>query len=232
MWKSYLFNTGHSKYFKRARFAMPEGTGDEGGTGGLGAGGSAGIDSGDDDGGHDDGEEDGEDLANLKSELARWKAEAERFKKSNDKVLKEKKQLEQERRKNMDAEQLAKEAQEERDKEFEEMKRELRISRYSKRLVGMGMTEQEADTFADSIPEMEDSDAFFDTLSAFIRTREKAAGESAVQKLLKERPDIHAGSGDSAQNDDPAMQFARASIQSKKSQNLAQKSQDIINNYI
>lgn len=231
MWKRYLFNTGRSKYFKKARFAMPL-DGAEDASGGLGAGGSAGEDAGDDDGGQDnDGEDDGDDVSALKSELARWKAEAERFKKSNDKVLKEKKQLEQERRKNMNAEQLAKEAQEERDKEFEEMKRELRISRYSKRLVGMGMTEQEADTFADSIPEMEDSDVFFDTLSAFIKTREKAAGENAVQKLLRERPDIHAGSGDSA-DDDPAMKIAKATVQGRKSLNQAKRSQDIINNYV
>ena len=231
MWRRYLFNTGHSKYFKKARFAMPL-DGGEDASGGLGAGGSAGEDAGDDDGGQDnDGEDDGDDVSALKSELARWKAEAERFKKSNDKVLKEKKQLEQERRKNMNAEQLAKEAQEERDKEFEEMKRELRISRYSKRLVGMGMTEQDADAFADNIPEMEESDAFFDTLSAFVKAREKAAGENAVQKLLRERPDIHAGSGDSA-DDDPAMRIAKAKVQQNKNLNQAKKSTDIINNYV
>ena len=231
MWKRYLFNIGHSKYFGKARFAVaPDGNGTDGNEGLLGDV-TAGGGSSDGDG---DGNSDGEDadLDALKQELSKWKAEAERFKRSNDKNLKEKKELEQERRKNLNAEQLAKEQQEERDRQFEEMKRELRINRYSKRLVGIGMAESEADTFADTIPEMEDPDAFFDTLSAFIKVREKAAGENAVQELLKKRPDIHAGSGDSAQDDDPAMQIARASIQSKKSQNLAQKSQDIINNYI
>lgn len=230
MWRRYLFNTGHSRYFRKARFAMPM-DGAESVSGGSGVGGSTGEGIGDIDGGQDNnGEDDGDDVSALKSELARWKAEAERFKKSNDKVLKEKKQLEQERRKNMNEEQLAREAQEERDKEFEEMKRELRTSRYSKRLVGIGMTEQDADAFANSIPEMEDPDAFFDTLSAFIKSREKVAGENAVQKLLKERPDIHAGNGDSAE-DDSAMALAKQMAErAKLSASVSNK--DILNSYM
>lgn len=229
MWKRYLFNKGgHSKYFGKARFVMPE----ENGTGDLenvsvSAGGSSENDQGSD----DDGELDGEaDKADLIKKLAEMTAEVNRLNNTKDKLLKEKKNLENERRAKLSAEELAKEAKEARDKEFDEMKRELRISKYSKRLVGVGMAEADADAFAGTIPEMEDPDTFFDTLGKFVKAREKAAGEKAIQDLLKNRPDIHAGNGES-DKDDSAMALAKRQVEQAKA-NVSASSSEILKSYM
>lgn len=185
---------GQSSIFGRARFAVqPEGEegngiGDEGG-----AGGSSGKD---DEGGKDD-YSDELSVEELKIQLAKEKAEKERFKSSIDNLTKKNKELTDKTRKYMTDEQKAQADREARDQELEDLKREVRISKYSKRLVGIGMTESEADELAGIIPELgDDSDTFFDSFGRFVEGVKKSAGESAVQKLLKDRPDINAGNGE------------------------------------
>ena len=210
---------GQSRIFGHAYFRVPPMESGDGGlenNGDLGGGSSEESTTNNDDGnGNDNG---GEDVEALKAELAKAKADALRFKNSNDKLLKEKGELTKKNREMMSADQLAQEAQKEREEKFNEMAKELRVNRYSKRLVGLGMSESDADTFAATIPEMEDSDAFFTTLGSFIQAKVKEASDNAVQELLKNRPEINAGNGD-ADKDDPAMAFAKRAVAQRKAEN-------------
>ena len=225
---------GQSIIFKHARMAAPdggEGLGD--GAGVDGSGGGSG--SNPDDGATDD---DGElTLDDLKTQLAKAKADAEMFKNASDKNAREAKKYKgqlneantQLRAKMTDAERVA-QAKQERDEEFEEIQKELRTIKYSKRLIGIGMGETDADELANVIPAMEDADAFFDALGKFVESVKKTSGEAAVQKLLKDRPEINAGNGDSAK-DDPAMAFAKQAVERSKSSSVGTNN-EIIKNFL
>lgn len=225
---------GQSRIFKNARFKFDPRSRimfapDDGASGGSGGGSG---DSGDGAGGEgtdDKGEDASLDM--LKAALAEAQAEREKLKNSIDKLTKQNGELTKKNREHMTAEQIAQEAQEERDKRFAEMEKELRNNKYSKRLVGMGMAEADADTFADLLPDIEDSDSFFDTLGAFIKAREKAASDNAVQELLKSRPDINAGHGDS-DKDDQAMLLAKRAVSVKKERSSSENRENILKNYI
>lgn len=185
---------GQSRIFgKRVRFAV-EPSGDDGN--GIGDGGTAGGSGSEPDGSDDNGADD-LTLEELRLQLAKEKAEKERFKSSVDNLTKKNKELTDKTRKYMTDEQKAQADKEARDQELEDLKREVRTTKYSKRLVGIGMSESDADELAGIIPELGDnSDSFFDTFGKFVEGIKKTAGEAAVQKLLKDRPDINAGSGD------------------------------------
>lgn len=213
---------GYSRIFRYARFDVDP-VAEEGSIEvDVAAGGGSSNESGSGDG--------DESLESLKQELARAKADAERFKNSISKLTKERAELTKKNRDMMSTDQLEKEAREEREKRFAEMEKELRANKYSKRLVGLGMAETDADAFALTLPEIEDADAFFDTLSKFIKAKEKAATDKAVQELLKSRPDINAGTGD-ANKDDPAMALAKASVEASK-RHSATVNTDILKNYM
>ena len=171
-----------------------------------------------------------ESIELIKAELAKAKADAERYKNSISKQNKQIKELTDKNKSLMTADQLETEAQEAREKRFAEMEKELRTNKYSKRLVGVGMAEAEADSFAATMPELEDADTFFDKLGIFVKTREKVAAEKAIQDLLKSRPDIHAGNGDS-DKDDPAMALAKRSAE-RRGANYGKVNEDILKNYM
>lgn len=225
-WMNYTI--GRKQIFgKHARFAVaPEGDGGEL-SGGVSAGGSSSEEGGSDDSGS---EEEDEDLDALKMQIAKLQADNTRYKNSINKLTEEKGKLTKKNREMMSADQIAQEEREERDRRFAEMEKELRTNKYSKKLVGIGMTETDADTFASTIPEIEDSDSFFATLGEFIKTREKIAAENAIQELLKNRPDIHAGNGE-ADKDDPAMALAKRSVEANKN-HYSGLNQSIIKNYL
>lgn len=218
---------GQSRIFgTRVRFAAdPSTSGDEGGDGFEGNENHGGGSSG-----QEENLDDGETVESLKAQLAQAKAETLRFKNTNDKLLKEKGELTKKTREMMTADQREKEAQEERDRRFAEMEKELRVNKYSKRLVGIGMTETDADAFASMLPELDDADAFFTSFNSFVQAKEKSAGEKAIQELLKNRPDINAGNGDS-DKDDPAMALAKATVEANKNRS-ATVNQDILKRYM
>lgn len=221
------YTIGRKQIFGRhARFVIEPGSGDSD-PGQLDIDVSGGG-SGDNDDQDDDNDTD--DITALRQQLAAEKAKADRFKSSIDKLTKEKGDLNKRLHAQMSAEDQLKEEQEERDRRFAEMEKELRTNKYSKRLVGIGMAESDADTFAATIPEIEDSDSFFDTLSKFIKAREKAAADSAIQELLKSRPDINVGNGE-GEKEDPAMALAKAAVEASKGRNAAVNA-DIINKYL
>ena len=180
--------------------------------------------------GNDEPNEDAETIESLKAKLAAADADRQKLKHSIDKLTKEKGELNKKANSLMSAEQKAQEAQEERERRFAEMEKELRTNKYSKRLVGIGMVESEADSFASTMPEMEDADAFFTTLGNFVQAREKAAAEKAVQDLLSSRPDIHAGNSD-PDRDDPAMSLAKSDVE-RRSRNNGETSTNILKNYL
>ena len=186
---------GQSMIFgKRVRFMA-----DPGGEGGNGIGdeGAAGGSSSDDNGTDDNNDPEELSVEELKLQLAKERADKERFKNSVDNLTKKNKELTDKTRKYMTDEQKAAADKEARDQELEDLKREVRMSKYSKRLVGIGMAESDADELAGIIPELGDNtDPFFDAFGKFIEGITKSAGEAAVQKLLKDRPDINAGNGD------------------------------------
>ena len=216
---------------KHARFVVaPEGDGDAGEMleSGIDGSGGAGTDeSGADDAGDSD---NSESIELIKAELAKAKADAERYKNSISKQNKQIKELTDKNKSLMTADQLETEAHEAREKRFAEMERELRTNKYSKRLVGVGMAEADADSFAATMPELEDADSFFDKLGSFVKAREKAAADKAIQDLLKSRPDIHAGNGDS-DKDDPAMALAKRSAE-RRGSNYGKIDENILKNYM
>ena len=134
------------------------------------------------------------------------------------------------RAKMTDAEREA-EAQRESAEELEQVRTELRTIKYSKRLMGIGMAESDAENMAKAIPELEDSDAFFDALGKFVESVRKTAGEDRLQKFIADNKiDVSAGQGDS-QKDDPAMVFAKRVVEQNKSKTASSNS-DIINNFL
>lgn len=223
------YTIGRKHFFsKHARMIAPLEGGNDGFENGGVAGGSSDSDGQND--GDGDGESGGEDVDSMAAEIAKLKAENQRFKNSINKLTEEKGRLTKKNREMMSADELAKEEREERDRQLAELQKEVRTNRYSKKLVGLGMTETDADTFASTLPEMEDPDNFFATLASFIAEKEKSAANKAIQDLLKDRPDIHAGNGD-VDKDDPAMMLAKKSVEARK-KNPTGVSRDIINNYI
>lgn len=213
---------GQSRIFRHVRFAVEPSAGEDGSIDtDVSGGGSASEDKTDDD---------GETLESLRQALAKANGDLERYKNSITRLNKEKSDLTKKNREMMSADQLEKEAQEEKERRFAEMEKELRANKYSKRLVGLGMEEKDADAFATTIPDLEDSDSFFNTLADFIKAREKNASDKAIQDLLKSRPDINAGTGD-ANKDDPAMALAKAAVEASK-RHSATVNTDILKNYM
>lgn len=164
----------------------------------------------------------------LKAQLAKAQADYQKMKIQSDKNAAQAKQFKDQARAHMTAEQAAQAARDERDAEFEALKKEVRVTKYSKRLVGIGMDEAQADEMANIIPELEDSDAFFDALNKFVEGVRKSSADTAVQKLLKDRPEINAGGGES-EKDDPAMAFAKNFIAQKGKVGV---NADILKNYM
>ena len=88
-----------------------------------------------------------------------------------------------------------KEADEAKDARIQELESEFRKMNYSKRYMGIGMDEKTAEIFAEITGDLPDTDKFFSELDKFIKGKVKSAGENAVQELIKNNPEIKAGSG-------------------------------------
>lgn len=214
---------GQSKIFKHARrFAAS----DEGVGGDPdpidGSGGGTGQDQDPSAGTGDDG---GEDIEALKLELAKAQAEAERIKYANDKLSKANKDLTSKVRQSMSDEQRKQEDQEAVVAELEELRKQVRVGNYTTRLIEVGMAKEDATNLANIIPSMDeaDTDYFFDSLATFIEGVKKTAGNEAVQKLIKDRPEINAGNGDkkSTVAEDKAVAIAKTRSGNRGGNNIA-----------
>ena len=70
----------------------------------------------------------------------------------------------------------------------------------SKRYMGIGMDEKTAESLSELTGELVDADKFFSALGKFITASNKAAEENYRQELIKNNPDINAGSGGDTKN--------------------------------
>lgn len=216
---------GQSQIFgKRTRFmAEPDSGGNPESDVNIDTAGGGGFD--------DDGvdEDFSEAVDDLKAQLAKAKADYQKLKIQNDTNSKQAKQLKDQLRSKQ-----SKEEQEEQDRaeklaELEALRREVQVSKYSKRYIGIGMDEKTSDEIAAITPSMNDDEAnaFFDAIGKHIKAIEKTAADNAIQKLLKDRPDINAGGGDS--DNDPSMAFAKTFISNRQPTGA---NADILKNYM
>lgn len=147
-----------------------------------------------------------EQLAEAQANAAAANAEKERFKNSVEDLTKKNKNLTEQVRNKMTAdEQLeaakaeaaeaARKENEDLRNEVQELKKKERINSYSKQFMGVGMDEKTAEGMAELTGELSDPEKFFSELGKYIKSVTAAAGENAVQELLKSRTDIKAGTG-------------------------------------
>lgn len=193
---------GQSRIFGHARCKMPlnlqffaESAGDGG------DGGSGGSDSGESGEGS---QENNPSVEELMAQLAQERAENAKNKNALDKALREKGELTKNLRAKMTAEEqeqeAKREAEEAKDAKIQELESKFRTMDYSKRYMGIGMDEKTAEALSELTGNLPDVDKFFSALDKFVKAKIKAAGENAVQELIKSNPDIKAGTGSADKN--------------------------------
>ena len=161
----------------------------------------------------------------LVSQLSEARAEAAKWKNANDKSSQEAASYKKQLRAKMTAEEQDAEAKAEaerlKDERIQELATQLRIMDYSKRYMGVGMDEKTAEVFAGLTGELEDVEKFFSNLDKFVQTKIKSAEEDSIQKFLKSRPDIKAGTG-----------TAENSLALEKARELAKKNSGVNENIL
>ena len=145
-------------------------------------------------------EDNGPTMEDVLAQLAEAKAEQARLKLASDKASKEAAGYKKQLQAKMSAEERASEAENERitalEEENKQMKAQMRMASYSKRYIGIGMDEKTADNMAELTGELSDVDKFFLTLGKFVQAVQKKSADDAVQKAIKDYPEIMAGTGD------------------------------------
>ncbi len=145
-----------------------------------------------------------EQLATAQANAAAANAEKERFKNSVDDLTRKNKNLTEQVRNRMSADEqieaakaeaaeAARKENEDLRSKVQELEKKERINSYSKRFMGIGMDEKTAEGMAELTGELTDAEKFFSELDKYIKSATAAAGENAVQELLKNRTDIKAG---------------------------------------
>ena len=166
----------------------------------------------------------------LMAELAKERAEKAKLKNSFDTASSELATAKRQLRTKMSAEEQEAEAKkaadEAKDARIQELESKFRTMDYSKRYMGIGMDEKTAEMLSELTGELADADKFFSALGKFAQSLASSSAESAVQKLLKDRPEIKAGSGSSERN-------ALAKEKAKESANRRSgANSDILKHYI
>ena len=140
----------------------------------------------------------------LMAELAKERAEKAKLKNSFDTASSELAATKKQLRTKMTAEEQIEEekrlADEAKDAKIQELESRFRTMDYSKRYMGIGMDEKTAESLSELTGELVDADKFFSALGKFITTSNKAAEENYRQELIKNNPDINAGSGGDTKN--------------------------------
>ena len=140
----------------------------------------------------------------LMAELAKERAEKAKLKNSFDTASSELAATKKQLRTKMTAEEQIEEekrlADEAKDAKIQELESKFRTMNYSKRYMGIGMDEKTAESLSELTGELVDADKFFSALGKFITASNKAAEESYRQELIKNNPDINAGSGGDTKN--------------------------------
>ena len=140
----------------------------------------------------------------LMAELAKERAEKAKLKNSFDTASSElaatKKQLRTKMTAEEQEQEAKREAEEAKDAKIQELESRFRTMDYSKRYMGIGMDEKTAESLSELTGELADADKFFSALGKFITASNKAAEENYRQELIKNNPDINAGSGGDTKN--------------------------------
>lgn len=140
----------------------------------------------------------------LMAELAKERAEKAKLKNSFDTASSELAATKKQLRTKMTAEEQIEEekrlAEEAKDAKIQELESKFRTMDYSKRYMGIGMDEKTAEALSELTGELADADKFFSALGKFITASNKAAEENYRQELIKNNPDINAGSGGDTKN--------------------------------
>ena len=140
----------------------------------------------------------------LMAELAKERAEKAKLKNSFDTASSELAATKKQLRTKMTAEEQIEEekrlADEAKDAKIQELESKFRKMDYSKRYMGIGMDEKTAESLSELTGELADADKFFSALGKFIAASNKAAEENYRQELIKNNPDINAGSGGDTKN--------------------------------
>lgn len=140
----------------------------------------------------------------LMAELAKERAEKAKLKNSFDTASSELAATKKQLRTKMTAEEQIEEekrlADEAKDAKIQELESKFRTMDYSKRYMGIGMDEKTAESLSELTGELADADKFFSALGKFITASNKAAEENYRQELIKNNPDINAGSGSDTKN--------------------------------
>ena len=140
----------------------------------------------------------------LMAELAKERAEKAKLKNSFDTASSElaatKKQLRTKMTAEEQEQEAKREAEEAKDAKIQELESRFRTMDYSKRYMGIGMDEKTAESLSELTGELVDADKFFSALGKFITASNKAAEENYRQELIKNNPDINAGSGGDTKN--------------------------------
>lgn len=140
----------------------------------------------------------------LMAELAKERAEKAKLKNSFDTASSELAATKKQLRTKMTAEEQIEEekrlAEEAKDAKIQELESKFRTMDYSKRYMGIGMDEKTAESLSELTGELADADKFFSALGKFIAASNKAAEENYRQELIKNNPDINAGSGGDTKN--------------------------------
>ena len=140
----------------------------------------------------------------LMAELAKERAEKAKLKNSFDTASSELAATKKQLRTKMTAEEQIEEekrlAEEAKDAKIQELESRFRTMDYSKRYMGIGMDEKTAESLSELTGELVDADKFFSALGKFITASNKAAEENYRQELIKNNPDINAGSGGDTKN--------------------------------
>lgn len=140
----------------------------------------------------------------LMAELAKERAEKAKLKNSFDTASSELAATKKQLRTKMTAEEQIEEekrlADEAKDAKIQELESKFRTMDYSKRYMGIGMDEKTAESLSELTGELADADKFFSALGKFITASNKAAEENYRQELIKNNPDINAGSGIDTKN--------------------------------
>ena len=131
----------------------------------------------------------------LVTQLATERAEHTRTKNQLNKASSEAAGLKRQLRDKMTAEEqeaeARKEQEEKRQKEFDDMKRELAVIRATKRYLQLGMDETLAEETATA-----EIEGDMEQVTLNYKKHSEALTKAAYQKFLKERPEINAGNGD------------------------------------
>lgn len=136
----------------------------------------------------------------LMAQLAQERAEKEKLRlakdKANSEAAKYRKSWESKTSAEEQEMEARKAADEAKDARIQELESKFRTMDYSKRYMGIGMDEKTAESLSELTGELTDADKFFSALGKFITASNKSAGENAVQELIKNNPEIKAGSGE------------------------------------